>query len=207
MLMEELMSYLREQVFPRIIVHHSSRKQAWIRLLSEVYKKAKQQVKAAMSALKEELSLYRSDVGKQMPAGLEQTGLLNDHIAHTITEDMCEPMLQSLRCTIIPRLDRTLQEVATPICDGFASAWQYFLESCDDIIDLGSMSISVKDIKKEVLTPLSGLRPDDGRMWQCLDRLELSSEGCAWLQETWGVQSGTWRPLLLKAQNALYKVI
>ncbi|XP_022611517.1 protein Niban-like [Seriola dumerili] len=151
MLMEELMSYLREQVFPRIIVHHSSRKQAWIRLLSEVYKKAKQQVKAAMSALKEELSLYRSVVGKQMPAGLQQASLLHDHIAHTITEDMCEPMLQSLRCTIIPRLDRTLQEVATPICDGFASTWQYFLESCDDIIDLGSMSISVKDIKKEVI--------------------------------------------------------
>lgn len=59
----------------------------------------------------------------------------------------------------------------------------------------------------EVLTPLSGLGPGDGRMWQCLNRLQLSSEGCEWLQETWGVPSGAWRPLVLKAQNALYKVI
>ncbi|XP_071360756.1 protein Niban 1-like [Trachinotus anak] len=207
MLMEELMPYLKVQVFPRIIVQHSRKTQAWIRLLSEVYKTAKQQVKAAMLALKEELSLYHSDVEKQMSAGLQQASQLHDHIAHTITEDMCEPMLQSLQHVIIPRLDRTVQEVATPICDGCASTWQYFLEACDDIIDLGSMSLSVKDLKKEVLTPLSGLGPDEGRMWQCLDRLELSSEGCAWLQETWGVHSGTWRPLVLKAQNALYKVV
>ncbi|XP_037621200.1 uncharacterized protein LOC119485588 [Sebastes umbrosus] len=44
-------------------------------------------------------------------------------------------------------------------------------------------------------------------MWRCLDRLGLSSEGRAWLQETWGVHSGTWRPLVLKAQDALYKVV
>ncbi|XP_039663084.1 protein Niban 2-like isoform X2 [Perca fluviatilis] len=58
-----------------------------------------------------------------------------------------------------------------------------------------------------VLTPLSSHGPDDARMWQCLDKLELSSEGQTWLQETWGVHSGTWRPLLLKAQNALYEVV
>ncbi|XP_040892017.1 protein Niban 1-like isoform X2 [Toxotes jaculatrix] len=197
MLMEEVMSYLKNKVFPRFIGHHSRRKQAWMRLLSEVYKTAKQQVRAAMSALKEELSLHRADVEKQISAGLQQASLLHDHIAHTITDDMCEPMLQSLLHTIIPRLGRTLQEVATPICDGFAATWQYFLETCDDIIDLGSMSISVKDVRKEVLTPLSGLGPDDDRMWQCLDGLELSSEGRAWLQETWGVHSGTWRPLVV----------
>ncbi|XP_031145057.1 protein Niban 2-like isoform X5 [Sander lucioperca] len=59
----------------------------------------------------------------------------------------------------------------------------------------------------KVLTPLSGHGPDDARMWQCLDKLEMSSEGQTWLQETWGVHSGTWRPLLLKAQNALYEVV
>ncbi|XP_050926722.1 protein Niban 1 isoform X2 [Lates calcarifer] len=206
-LMEEVMSYLKEHVFPRIIVHHRRKKQAWIKLLSEVYETAKQQVKAAMSALKEELSLHRADVEKQISAGLQQASLLHDHITHTITDDTCELMLQCLLHTIVPRLDRTLQEVAMPIYDGFASTWRYFLETCDDIIDLGSMSISVKDIKKEVLMPLSGLGPEDGRLWQCLDRLELSSEGRAWLQETWGVHSETWRPLILKAQNALYKVV
>ncbi|XP_031145055.1 protein Niban 1-like isoform X2 [Sander lucioperca] len=200
MVMEDVMSYLKEKVFPRIIAHHSRRRTAWIKLLSEVYRTAKHQVKAAMAALKEELSLYRSDVEKQISAGLQQASLLQDHIAHTITEDMCEPMLHSLQRTIIPRLDCTLQEVATPICDGFASTWQYFLETCDDIIDLGSKSTSV-------LTPLSGHGPDDARMWQCLDKLEMSSEGQTWLQETWGVHSGTWRPLLLKAQNALYEVV
>ncbi|XP_050926723.1 protein Niban 1 isoform X3 [Lates calcarifer] len=150
-LMEEVMSYLKEHVFPRIIVHHRRKKQAWIKLLSEVYETAKQQVKAAMSALKEELSLHRADVEKQISAGLQQASLLHDHITHTITDDTCELMLQCLLHTIVPRLDRTLQEVAMPIYDGFASTWRYFLETCDDIIDLGSMSISVKDIKKEVV--------------------------------------------------------
>ncbi|TDH15985.1 hypothetical protein EPR50_G00014640 [Perca flavescens] len=170
MVMEEVMSYLKQQVFPRIIAHHSRRRTAWLRLLSEVYRTAK-----------------------------HQASLLQDHIAHTITEDMCEPMSHSLQHTIIPRLDCTLPEVATPVYDGFASTWQYFLETCDDIIDLGSKSTSV-------LTPLSSHGPDDARMWQCLDKLELSSEGQTWLQETWGVHSGTWRPLLLKAQNALYEL-
>lgn len=54
-------------------------------LLSEVYRAAKREVKAAMAALKEELSLYRSDVEKAISAGLLQAGLLRDHIAHTIT--------------------------------------------------------------------------------------------------------------------------
>lgn len=54
-------------------------------LLSEVYETAKQQVKAAMSALKEELSLHRADVEKQISAGLQQASLLHDHITHTIT--------------------------------------------------------------------------------------------------------------------------
>ncbi|XP_067442111.1 protein Niban 1-like [Thunnus thynnus] len=151
MVMEEVMSYLKEQVFPKIIMHHRRRKQAWIKLLSGVYRMAGQQVKAAIAVLKEELSLYRSDVEKQISAGLQQASLLQDRIAHTITEEMCEPMLQSLLQTIIPRLDRTLREVAAPICDGFASTWQYFIETCDDIIVLGSKRSSVKDIKKEVI--------------------------------------------------------
>ncbi|XP_026159610.1 uncharacterized protein LOC113128472 isoform X2 [Mastacembelus armatus] len=202
-LMEEVMSYLKEQVFPRIIVHHSRRKQAWITFLSEVYKTAKRHVTAAVASLKEELLFYHSDVEKQISAGLQQAILLQDHMAHTITEDMCEPILQSLLHTIIPRLNRTLQEVAVPIYDGFASTWEYFLETCDDIIDLGS----VKDMEEMVLRPLSGFGADDTRMWQCLDRLELSSEGRAWFQGTWGVHCATWRLLVLKAQNALYKVV
>ncbi|XP_059186862.1 protein Niban 1-like [Centropristis striata] len=204
MVIEEVISSLKEQIFPRMIVHHSRRKTAWIRLLSEVYRTAKHQVKSTMAALKEELSLCRSDMEKQISAGLQQAAQLEDHIAHMITEDMCEPMLQSLLHTIVPRLVHTLQEVATPTCDAFASIWQYFLETCDDIIDLGSKSTSVND---EVLAPLKGLGSDDARMWQCLDRLELSSEGRTWLQETWGVHGGTWRPLVLKAQNMLYKVV
>ncbi|XP_045902927.1 uncharacterized protein LOC123969506 isoform X2 [Micropterus dolomieu] len=68
-----------------------------------------------------------------------------------IKEDMCEPMLQSFLHMIIPRIEHTLQGVAKPTCDGFASAWQYFLETCDYIIDLGSKSTSVKDIKKEAV--------------------------------------------------------
>ncbi|KAI9533975.1 hypothetical protein NQZ68_018343 [Dissostichus eleginoides] len=92
-----------------------------------------------------------------------------------IVEDMCEPMLKSLQHMVIPKLDRTLQEVAAPTWDGFASTGQYFLETYD------------------------------ARMWKCLDGLELSSEGRVWLQETWGVHSGVWRALLLKAQRALYK--
>ncbi|XP_051241069.1 protein Niban 1-like [Dicentrarchus labrax] len=206
MVMEEVMPYLKKQIFHRIVVNHNRRRKAWIRLLSECYRTAKCQVKAAMAALKEDLSLYRSGVEKAISAGLQQASLLQDHIAHTITEDMCEQMLQSLLHTIVPRLDRTLQEVATPTYNGFASARQYFLETCDGIVDLGSQSTSVKDIKK-LLMPLSGLGPDDARMWQCLDRLELSSEGRMWLQETWGVHSGAWRPLVLKAQNALYKAV
>lgn len=54
-------------------------------LLSEVYRTAKHQVKAAMAALKEELSLYHSDIEKKISAGLQQASLLQDHIAHTIT--------------------------------------------------------------------------------------------------------------------------
>ncbi|KAI3352949.1 hypothetical protein L3Q82_019515 [Scortum barcoo] len=177
------------------------------KLLSEAYRTAKHEVKAAMAALKEELSLHCSAVEQAISAELQQASLLQDHIAHTITEDMCEPMLKSLQHVIIPRLDRTLQEVAAPTCDAFAFTWQYFLETCDGIIDLASKNTSVKDSEKEVLTPLSGLGPHDARMWQCLDKLDLSSEGHAWLQETWGVHSGTWRPLVLKAQNALYKVV
>ncbi|XP_071783838.1 protein Niban 1-like isoform X3 [Centroberyx gerrardi] len=203
MVMEEVMSYLREQVFPRTAAHHNRSTQAWIRLLSEVYREACQQVKAAVAVLKEELSLCHSDLEKQISAGQQQASLLQENIAHTITEDMCGLMLQSLLHVIIPRLDRTLQEVATPICDGFASTRQYFLETCDNIIDQGSKGRSMK----EVLRPLSGLGPDDTRMWQCLARLEMSSEGRAWLQEAWGVHTGAWRPLALKAQNALYKVV
>ncbi|XP_071401629.1 protein Niban 1-like isoform X3 [Centroberyx affinis] len=203
MVMEEVMSYLREQVFARMAAHHNRSAQAWIRLLSEVYREACQQVKAAVAVLKEELSLSCSDLEKQISAGQQQASLLQENIAHTITEDMCGLMLQSLLHVIIPRLDCTLQEVATPICDGFASTRQYFLETCDDIIDQGSKGRSMK----EVLRPLSGLGPDDNRMWQCLARLEMSSEGRAWLQEAWGVHTGAWRPLALKAQNALYKVV
>lgn len=69
-------------------------------------------------------------------------------------EDLCEPMLESLLQTIIPRLDRTLQEVASPICDGFASTWEYFQETCDEIIELGSKSSSEKNIKIEVIGQL-----------------------------------------------------
>lgn len=147
-------------------------------LLSEVYRTAKRQIKAAVAALKEELSVYRSDVEKKISAGLQEASLLQDHVAHTITgacffyaswcqkinrdrvlhlspfllppEDMCEPMLKSLARTITPRLNRTLREVAAPTCDGFASAWQYFLETCDGIVELGSKSTSVKDVKTEV---------------------------------------------------------
>ncbi|KAK1886073.1 23S rRNA (uracil(1939)-C(5))-methyltransferase RlmD [Dissostichus eleginoides] len=104
-----------------------------------------------------------------------------------ITEDMCEPMLKSLQHMVIPKLDRTLQEVAAPTWDGFAST--------------GNTSW------RHILMPLCGLGPDDARMWKCLDGLELSSEGRVWLQETWGVHSGVWRALLLKAQRALYKVV
>ncbi|XP_078124733.1 protein Niban 1-like [Sander vitreus] len=85
MVMEDVMSYLKEKVFSRIIAHHSRRRTFWIRLLSEVYRTAKHQVKNAMVALKEELSLYRSDMEKQISAGLQQASLLQDHIAHTIT--------------------------------------------------------------------------------------------------------------------------
>nr|XP_046263473.1 protein Niban 1-like isoform X2 [Scatophagus argus] len=197
LVMEEMMFYLKEQIFPRIIVHHSKKRKAWIRLLSEVYRTAKDQVKVALAALKDELSQYRSDVEKLISAGLQQASLLQDHIAHTITEDMCGPMLQTLLHTIIPRLDRTLQEVATPTCDGFASTWEYFVEACEGIIELGSKSTSVKDIKTQVLSPLSGLGPDSARLWHCLDKLELSFEGRMWLQKTWGLHSGTWRPLVV----------
>ncbi|XP_076583680.1 protein Niban 1-like [Chaetodon auriga] len=189
MVMEEVMSYLKEQVFARIIVHRRRKRNAWIRLRAEVYRTAKCQVKAAMAAVKEDLSLYRSDVEKLISAGLQQAGMMQDHITHTISEDMCEPMLHSLLHVIIPKLDRTLQEVATPTCDGFAFTCRFFLETCDAIIDLASKSTSMKDIKKEVLSPLSGLGPDGARMWRCLDRLELSLERHRWLQETWGVQS------------------
>ncbi|KAG8015220.1 hypothetical protein GBF38_022560 [Nibea albiflora] len=186
---------------------YDHRREYMCQLLSEVYRTVKHQIKAAVAALKDDLSRYRSDVEKLISAGLQPAGLLHDHITHTITEDLCEPMIQSLLHTVDPMIDRTLQEVATPACDGFASTWQYFLEMCDDIIELGSKSTSVTDIKKEVLTPLSAFGPGDARMWQCLDKLELNSEGQIWLQETWGVHSGTWRPLLLKAQNALFKVV
>ncbi|KAI4833002.1 hypothetical protein KUCAC02_015936 [Chaenocephalus aceratus] len=57
-------------------------------------------------------------------------------------EERCEPMLKSLQHMVIPKLDRTLQEVAAPTWDGFASTWQYFLETYD------------------------------ARMWKCLDGLE-----------------------------------
>ena len=51
-----------------------------------------------------------------------------------LLEDMCEPMLKSLQHMVIPKLDRTLQEVAAPTWDGFASTWQYFLETCEDML-------------------------------------------------------------------------
>lgn len=86
-------------------------------LLSEDYRTAKCQVKAALAALKEELSHYCSEIS----AGLQQAGLLQDHITHMITvacftevrrckmrmgslflmffcftlEDICEPMIVS----------------------------------------------------------------------------------------------------------------
>ncbi|KAM4603308.1 protein Niban 1-like [Polymixia lowei] len=203
MLMEEVMSYLREQVFPRICGLHSRTTQAWIRLLSEVYQVAGDQIKAALPILKEKLSHCHSHLEKQISPGLQQASLLQDHIAHSITEDIWGRMLESLLHVITPRLDRTLQEVATPICDGFASTRRYFLETCDDIIDQGPKCTSIK----EVLRPLSDLGLREARTWQCLARLEMGSEGQAWLQETWGVHSRTWRPLALKVQNALYKVV
>lgn len=46
---------------------------------------AGQQVKAAMAVLRKELSLYCSDVEKQISAGLQEASLLQDHIAHAIT--------------------------------------------------------------------------------------------------------------------------
>ncbi|XP_047435065.1 protein Niban 2-like [Mugil cephalus] len=205
--MEEIVYYLKEQVFPRITACRNKQRKTWIRLLSEVYRTTEHQVKAAMVVLKEELSRYQSDVEKKITAGLQQTSLLQDHITHTISEDTCEMLLHSLLHTIIPRLDRTLQEVATPICNGFASTWKYFLETCDDIIEIGPTSTSATNVNKEVLSALRGLGPDNARMWKCLDRLELTSKSREWLQDTWGVHSGTWRPLLLKAQNALYKVV
>ncbi|XP_037830770.1 protein Niban 1 isoform X2 [Kryptolebias marmoratus] len=208
--MEEMIPYLKEEVFPRITAHRSRRRKAWIKLLSEVYETVKLQVKTAMVVLKEELSLFQSDMEERISAGLEQANLLQDRIAHTITgvsvEDMCEPVLQSLQHVVSPRLHPTLQEVAVPICDGFASIWECFLETCDNVIDAASPNTSTKDIKEEVLTLLSSFGPDNSRMWECLDRLELSSEGRSWLQNTWGVHSETWRPLLLKAQNDLHKV-
>lgn len=64
-------------------------------LLSEVYRMAGQQVKAAMAVLKEELSLYRSDVEKQTSAGLQQASLLQDRVTHTIT-GVCVSVCQKM---------------------------------------------------------------------------------------------------------------
>ncbi|KAG7240769.1 hypothetical protein INR49_026404 [Caranx melampygus] len=54
-------------------------------------------------------------------------------------EDICKAMLQSLQHMIIPRIDRIVQEVATPICDGLASTWQYFLETWIKAAEEGSV--------------------------------------------------------------------
>lgn len=205
--MEEMKSYLMETVFPRICTRHSRRRKTWLKLLSAVYKAAKCQVKSAMMNLKEELTLYHLSVEKYISAGLHQLGLLQDHLADVITEDTFEQILRCLQILIIPRLHRTLQKVATPICDGFVSTWEYFLEICDGIIDVASANLRHKDVKKELLTLLSGLGPNNSRMWECLDGLELSLESRAWLQDTWRVNNETWRPSLLKAQYSLYKAV
>ncbi|KAE8300796.1 hypothetical protein D5F01_LYC00943 [Larimichthys crocea] len=80
-----------------------------------------------MAALKDELSLYRSDVEKMISAGLHRP----------------------VSCTTTSPTPS--QEVAVPTCEGFALTWQNFLEMCDDIIELGSKSTSVTDIKKEAV--------------------------------------------------------
>ncbi|XP_021174399.2 protein Niban 1 isoform X1 [Fundulus heteroclitus] len=207
MVMEEMRSYLKETVFPRICTYRSRRRKTWIKLLSEVYKAARCHVNAAMADLKEELSLYHLSMKKRISAGLHQVGPLQDHLANAITEDTYEQMLRCLQLAIIPRLPRTLQEVAAPVCDGFASIWEYFMETCDDVIDVASANTPEKDVKKELLTLLDSLGPDKSRMWECLDRLELSLEAREWLQDTWRVRGEIWRPLLLRAQDALYKVV
>lgn len=107
MVMEEVMSYLKERkYFPGLLYNRAGGGNSgseWVKgsnnictiylymciyayqLLSEVYRTVKRQIKAAMAALKDELSLYRSDVEKLISAWLHPACLLYDHIAHTIT--------------------------------------------------------------------------------------------------------------------------
>ncbi|KAM9769962.1 LOW QUALITY PROTEIN: uncharacterized protein ACNS7B_006966 [Menidia menidia] len=76
----------------------------------------------AVNPCAEELSLYCSNVEKQMTAGLQHTSELQAHLAHTI---IIEEM-GGLRRIIAARLRPTLLEAAMPICSGFASAWTWW---------------------------------------------------------------------------------
>ncbi|KAJ8362912.1 hypothetical protein SKAU_G00117430 [Synaphobranchus kaupii] len=201
LVMEEILPYLRYQIFPRLILNQG--RLTWIKLQAEVYSQVCAQVKAELKILMNELGQQRPLLEKLVRSDLHQLTALQNCIAHRITEDMCAEISQGLSHTVIPLLDRTFQEVATPICDGFAAAWQLFLETCDDVTDKGCSGQSLRAI----LSPLDGLGLGAARASQYLAMLEFSAGGRAWLQASWGIHGDFFRLFVYQAQSTLQQLM
>ncbi|XP_036389471.1 protein Niban 1-like isoform X2 [Megalops cyprinoides] len=201
LIMEEILPCLHFRIFPRLIPNQ--RRLTWIKLQAEVYSQVCAQVRAEMRALMEEVAQQRPLLEKLVRSDLPQITTQQDCIAHRITEDMCEEISQCLSTAVIPLLGPTFQEVAAPICEGFAAARQLFLETCDDVISRGCSGQSLQ----ELLSPLSGLGLGSARASQYLAMLEWSAGGRAWLQASWGIHSSLCRPLVFQAQSTLQQLL
>ncbi|XP_035258810.1 protein Niban 1-like isoform X1 [Anguilla anguilla] len=201
LVMEEILPYLQHQIFPRLILRKGTL--TWIKLLAEVHSQVCDQVKAELKDMMNELSQQRPLLEKLVRSDLHQLTALQDCIAHRITEGVCAEMSLCLSRTVIPLLDRTVHEVATPVCDGFAAAWQLFLETCDDVTAKGCSGQSLH----EILSPLDSLGPGTARASRYLAMLELSAGGRAWLQASWGIHRDFFRLFVYQAQSTLLQLM
>ncbi|KAJ8384626.1 hypothetical protein AAFF_G00199580 [Aldrovandia affinis] len=201
LVMEEILPCLHYEIFTRLIL--DQRRLTWIKLQAEVYAQVCAQVRTELKILMKELGQQRPLLEKLVRSDLHQLTALKECITHRITEDMCAKISQCVSCAIVPLLRPTVQEVATPIRDGFAAARKHFLETCDDITGQGCFSQSLH----EILSPLCGLGLGSAGASQYLAMLELSARGQAWLKASWGIRGDFWRPVVYQAQSTLQQLL
>ncbi|XP_018583488.1 protein Niban-like [Scleropages formosus] len=84
-IMEEVLPYLQDQLFPRKIMPQSWRRVAWMKFLAAAYDRVFAQVGTEMTALMETWAQERPLLEKQVRADLHEITALQDSISRKMT--------------------------------------------------------------------------------------------------------------------------
>ncbi|XP_058864170.1 protein Niban 1-like isoform X1 [Acipenser ruthenus] len=196
LVMEDLLPWLRTQVFPQLRVSQGRRSSTWIQLVWEVHSRVSQQVSVELRVLKEQDTLQLPLLVGRIRPNLDQIVELQEDIAGRLADHMSAVIERGVTRSVSPSLLLVLQKLAPPLRSGFIGIRQLFTDACDDIIRTGRCGQSAQ----ELAAPLSQLSSG-----QSFELLELLAERLGVLREWLGVEGA---PLItLRAQNTLQQLL